>query len=63
MPEFKIEIKETLSRTVEVQAKSLDHALEIVNKQYNDETIVLDSDDFVAYSIEPLEFEEQMELF
>ena len=63
MPEFKIEIKETLSRTVEVQAKSLEHALEIVSKQYNDEIIVLDSDDFVAHSIEPFEFEEQMELF
>lgn len=46
MPKFKIEVKETLSRIVEVEAKSEDDAMEIAQNQYNAEEIVLDYADF-----------------
>ena len=47
MKTFEIEIKEILSRTIEVKANTEDEALEIVKQQYNNEEIVLDSSDFV----------------
>ena len=43
---FKIEIKETLSRVVEVKASSLDEAFNKVQSKYHDESIILDSNDF-----------------
>jgi len=43
---FKIEIKETLSRVVEVKASSLDEAFNEVQSKYHDESIILDSNDF-----------------
>jgi hypothetical protein len=47
MKTFEIEIKEILSRTIEVKTNTEDEALEIVRQQYNNEEIVLDSSDFV----------------
>ena len=47
MKTFEIEVKEILSRTIEVKANSEDEALTIVKQKYNDEEIVLDSSDFV----------------
>lgn len=44
---FKIEITETLQKVVEVSASSLDEALEIIKNKYNNEDIVLDSNDYV----------------
>ncbi len=47
MKTYKIEVKETLSRIIEIDANSFDEALEDVQKMYKNEEIILDSDDFV----------------
>ena len=47
METFKIEVKETLSRIIEVEADSLESAFSIVQYKYKGEEIVLDNDDFV----------------
>jgi hypothetical protein len=49
---YNVEIKETLVRTVEVKAKSLEHAEELVTEQWNDSKHVLDSSDFRSVSFE-----------
>lgn len=49
MPTFNIEIKEVLKRTVEIEAESVDEAINIAEDMYNDAEIVLDADDF-AYT-------------
>lgn len=46
MKKFKIEIQEILSRIVEVEARNEDEALNIIQNQYQEEKIVLDSSDF-----------------
>ena len=43
---YSVTIEETLSRTVEIEADSKQDAIEKVKKQYNNESIVLDADDF-----------------
>ena len=43
---YKVKIVETLSRIVEVDAKNADDAWGIVKNEYDNENIVLDSDDF-----------------
>jgi hypothetical protein len=48
MEVYRIEIKETLSRIIEVEADSIQSALSIVQDKYTFEDIVLDNDDFVA---------------
>lgn len=45
MAKFKLEITETLSRVVEVEADTYDDALEQVTEQYNNADIVLDWED------------------
>ena len=45
--EFQIEITETLQRTVTVEALNIEDALRTVRFQYENETIVLDSGDFI----------------
>ncbi len=47
MKTYKIEIKETLSRIIEINADSIDDALLEVEQLYKKEEIVLDSNDFV----------------
>ncbi len=47
MKKFKIEVKETLSRIIEINANSINEALENVQKIYKNEEIILDNDDFV----------------
>lgn len=47
METFKIEVKETLSRIIEVQASSEDEALSKIQDLYKKEKIVLDADDYV----------------
>lgn len=56
METFKIEVKETLSRIIEVEADSLESAFSIVQGKYKLEEIVLDYDDFV--DVEFLTFED-----
>lgn len=52
---FKIEVKETLSRIVEVEADSIESAFSIVQDKYKVEEIVLDNDDFVDVEFLTLE--------
>ena len=49
---YKIEVKETLSRIIEIEAKSNDEAILKVKEMYKKEEIVLSSDDFVTTEIE-----------
>lgn len=48
MPEFQIEISETLSRIVSVDANDIDEAIQKVREQYSQCDIVLDSEDFIS---------------
>ncbi len=43
---YKINIKEILSRTVEIEAETEQEALEIAFKQYKNEEIILDDSDY-----------------
>lgn len=46
METFKIEVKETLSRIIEIEANSDEEALLIIKELYKKQEMVLDSDDF-----------------
>ena len=48
MPEFQIEISETLSRVVSVDANDVNEAIQKVREQYRQSDIVLDSEDFIS---------------
>lgn len=43
---YKIEIEETLQKVVEVQANSLDEAIDIAQERYRNEEYILNEDDF-----------------
>lgn len=43
---YSVTIEETLSRTVEIEAENKQDAIDKVKKQYDNESIVLDADDF-----------------
>ena len=47
MGTFKIEIQELLSKTIEIQARNIEEAVEKVNQMYRMEEIVLDYGDFI----------------
>lgn len=47
MKTFSIEIIETLSRVIEIEADSVENALESAHEKYRNEEIVLDTDDYV----------------
>ena len=47
METFKIEVKETLSRVIEIEANSADEAFSKIQDLYKKEEIVLDADDYV----------------
>ena len=49
---YKVEITETLQRTVEVKASSSGEAIEKVKESYRSENIVLDWQDFVGNEFE-----------
>lgn len=55
MKEFSIEVKETLSRVINVEAKTIEEAIDIVSKQYDNQEIKLDYDDYKGYAILPYE--------
>lgn len=44
---YKVEVKETLSRIIDVEAENEEGALKEVTKHYKDEKIVLGVDDYV----------------
>jgi hypothetical protein len=52
METFKIEVQEFLSRIVEIEAKNIDEAISKVKDMYQNEEIVLDSEDFVSSEID-----------
>lgn len=47
MKKYKVVITETLQRVVEIETNSQEEAIEIANKNYENEEIVLDSSDYV----------------
>lgn len=51
MVTYKIEVKETLSRIIEIEAKSIEEALLKVEEMYKNEEIILDSNDFIDAEI------------
>jgi hypothetical protein len=51
MKSYNIEVTETLSRVIEVEAESVDNALSKVNEMYKNEKIVLSAEDFVDVEI------------
>ena len=55
MTTHKIEIKETLSRIIEIEAPSVEEAIDKVRMMYKAEEIVLDADDYVTTEIEEFE--------
>lgn len=48
---FKINVTEILNKIIEVKASSYDEAIEKVQKMYDNSEIVLNSDDFVSFSV------------
>ena len=52
MPKFNVQVKEILRRVVEVEAETLEDAINIVDEMYQNEEIVLDADDFAYVDIE-----------
>lgn len=52
MQTFKIEVKETLSRMIEVNAESMESAIAQVKELYHAEEIVLNESDLVETEIE-----------
>jgi len=55
MKKYKIEVEEILQRVIEVEAESFEEALEIIEKKYKKEKIVLDWEDFVDVSFRKFE--------
>ncbi len=51
MPTYKIEIIETLSRVVEVEADNSDIAMDMVQEMYDNQTIVLTDEDVVEVEL------------
>ena len=51
MAKFKLEIIETLSRIVEVDAETIEEAYEKLDNDYLNEVIVLDAEDYAEYEI------------
>ena len=43
---YSVTIEETLSRTIDIEADSKQDAIDKVKKQYKNEDLVLDADDF-----------------
>ena len=52
MKTFKLEIQETYSKIVEIEAETLSDALNVAHDMYISEKIVLDASDFVTNTIE-----------
>lgn len=48
MQVYQIQIKEILSKVVKIEAENLDEAIQMAQKSYQDENIVLDWGDFIS---------------
>ena len=53
---FKLEVTETLQRTVEIHAESFPDAVSKIKKLYQEGKIILDSSDYVGVEIDAVEF-------
>jgi hypothetical protein len=51
MTKFRVEITETLSRTIETEAESEDDAVEKVRQMYRNCDIILDDSDYIETEI------------
>ena len=51
MPKFQIEIEEILQRVEGIEAQTLEEAIDIVDEKYDNQEIVLDSEDFKGHEI------------
>ena len=49
--DFKVEIKETLSRIIDIEADNEEGAIRESKKQYMNENIVLNTDDYIDTEI------------
>jgi formylmethanofuran dehydrogenase subunit E-like metal-binding protein len=56
METFKIEVKETLLKTVEIEANSTDEAISIIKELYEKQEIVLGSEHYIATDIDITSF-------
>lgn len=54
---YKVEITETLQRTIRIKANSEDEAYHKVKQMHRDELIILNDDDFIEVEFEVLENE------
>ena len=54
MNTYKIEIQETLSRVIEMEASSPEEAIDKVREMYRDEEVVLDAYDYVGTEIDEM---------
>lgn len=52
--EYLIEIKETLSKQLKIEADRAEEAISQVKKLYRDSKIILTADDFVDYNIDTI---------
>lgn len=59
MKEFKVEITETLQRTITIVAEDENAAIREARDLYFDEEVILDSDDYVGTDFEIVESEEK----
>jgi len=57
MKKIRIEIKEYLSKIIEVEATTQEEALIIVKKMYDEEKVILDSSDYVDKNIKVIKDE------
>lgn len=51
---YQVEIEETLTRVIEVEANSESEAWELADKQYRNSDVVLGADDYEDYNIRVL---------
>ena len=51
MPKFNVQVKEILRRVVEIEAETLEEAINIVDEMWRNQEIVLDADDFAYVDI------------
>lgn len=59
MQKFAIEVKEVLSRIVDVEADSMEEAVSKVSEMYDAQEISLDYDDYAGYDISPCKDKEK----
>lgn len=61
---FNIEIEEIFQRVVQVEANSIEEAIDIVEKKWDDGEIILDSEDFMERNVRdfPYDYDESSQI-